>query len=221
MKCLPIAALVAFALTPAWGTTSSSHRHKATTHRASKTSGPRAGLRTAKYSPADTPQTTSSTNHSSASTRKKSAKKKRTTAHRQPTQMAPKPERVTDIQSALARSGYYKGDATGKFDPDTVDALQRFQSANGLDTTGKLDALTLQKLGLGSDIAGVSSPKGIVPHSCCSMTASPSFAPPQSSASHPAPSAPAPPAEPKASGSLDEGTAPAASADPAPGTSPH
>ncbi len=219
MKRLPIAALVAFALTPAWGTTSSSHRHKATTHRVSKTSGPHAGLRTAKYSPADTPQTSSSTNHSAASTRKKSAKKKRTTAHRQ--QMAPTPERVNDIQSALARSGYYKGDATGKFDPDTVDALQRFQSANGLDTTGKLDALTLQKLGLGSDIAGVSSPKGIVPHSCCSMTPSPSLAPRQSTASHPGPSASSTPAEPKASGSLDAGTAPAALADPAPGTSSH
>lgn len=91
--------------------------------------------------------------------------------------MAPTPDRVSDIQSALSRSGYYKGDTTGKMDADTVDALQRFQSANGLDTTGKLDALTLQKLGLGSDIAGVSAPKGIVPHSCCSMSPSPSFAP--------------------------------------------
>jgi hypothetical protein len=67
-------------------------------------------------------------------------------------------------------------------DADTVDAVQRFQSANGLDTTGKLDALTLQKLGLGSDIAGVSSPKGITPHSCCSMSPSPSLAPRPSAA---------------------------------------
>jgi peptidoglycan hydrolase-like protein with peptidoglycan-binding domain len=91
--------------------------------------------------------------------------------------MAPTPDRINDIQSALARGGYYKGDPNGKMDPDTVEALQRFQSANGLDTTGKLDALTLQKLGLGSDIAGVSSPKGITPHSCCSMSPSPSLAP--------------------------------------------
>lgn len=89
--------------------------------------------------------------------------------------MAPTPERISEIQSALARSGYYKTDATGKWDPDTVDALEKFQSANRLDVTGKLDALTLQKLGLGSDVAGVSAPKGIVSHSCCSMSPSPSY----------------------------------------------
>lgn len=106
--------------------------------------------------------------------------------------MTPTPDRVTDIQTALARGGYYKGEPNGKMDADTVDAVQRFQSANGLDTNGKLDALTLQKLGLGSDIAGVSSPKGIVPHSCCSMSASPSLAPPQPAAAHPTPSSPPP-----------------------------
>ena len=73
--------------------------------------------------------------------------------------MAPTPERISEIQSALARGGYYKTDPTGKWDADTVDALQRFQSANGLDVTGKLDALTLQKLGLGSDVAGFRRPR--------------------------------------------------------------
>ena len=57
------------------------------------------------------------------------------------------------------------------------------------DTNGKLDALTLQKLGLGSDVAGVSAPKGIVPHSCCSMTASPSQGPPPSASTSSNPSA--------------------------------
>jgi peptidoglycan hydrolase-like protein with peptidoglycan-binding domain len=129
----------------------------------------------------DTPQSGSSTG--SASSKKKSRKKKHTAAHRRtPSQMAPTPDRINDIQSALARGGYYKGDPNGKMDADTIDAVQRFQSANGLDTTGKLDALTLQKLGLGSDIAGVSSPKGITPHSCCSMSPSPSMAPRPSAA---------------------------------------
>jgi len=193
MRLLPIASLIVLAAVPSWGATS--HRHMKTSH-ASKTGrtthsrfasrqarGPQASLRAAKFSPAegDTPQSGSSTGL--ASNKKKSRKKKHTTAHhRTPSQMAPTPDRINDIQSALARGGYYKGDPNGKMDADTVDAVQRFQSANGLDTTGKLDALTLQKLGLGSDIAGVSSPKGITPHSCCSMSPSPSMAPRPSAA---------------------------------------
>ncbi|HUA01527.1 MAG TPA: peptidoglycan-binding domain-containing protein [Candidatus Aquilonibacter sp.] len=89
-------------------------------------------------------------------------------ARRGHAQAAPAPDRISEIQSALAHGGYYKSDPNGKWDSDTVAALQKFQSANGLDSTGKLDAPTLQKLGLGSDIAGVSAPKPIVPD-CCSV----------------------------------------------------
>ncbi|MGD0962918.1 MAG: peptidoglycan-binding domain-containing protein [Candidatus Acidiferrales bacterium] len=178
-----------------------------------------ASFRVAKFSRADTPQSTSSTSRVSGG--KKSRKRKRTPVHHQPSQMTPTPDRISDIQNALARGGYYKGDPNGKMDPDTVDGLQRFQSANGLDTTGKLDALTLQKLGLGSDIAGVSSPKGIVPHSCCSISPSPSLAPPQSAVPHPSPAASGTSAEPKASGLLDAGAPAARLSDPPPGTSSH
>jgi peptidoglycan hydrolase-like protein with peptidoglycan-binding domain len=194
MRLLPIAASIMLAMVPSWGATS---RHQKRTSHASKMSSaahstrasqqarrPQASLRTAKFSRAegDTPQSGSSTG--SAPGKKKSRKQKHTTTahHRTPSQMAPTPDRINDIQSALARGGYYKGDPNGRMDADTVDAVQRFQSANGLDTTGKLDALTLQKLGLGSDIAGVSSPKGITPHSCCSMSPSPSLAPRPSAA---------------------------------------
>ncbi len=136
-----------------------------------------AKLRTASFSPANVRPSTSSSTSTNAS-RKKSSKRKRSTSRREPTQMAPTADRISEIQSALGRGGYYKADPpTGKWDSDTVDALQRFQSSNGLDTTGKLDSLTLQKLGLGSDVAGVSAPKGIVSHSCCSMSPSPSQAP--------------------------------------------
>ena len=51
--------------------------------------------------------------------------------------------------------------------------MQKFQSSNGLESNGKLDALSLQKLGLGSDIAGVSAPKPIVPHGSASLNAQP------------------------------------------------
>lgn len=67
-------------------------------------------------------------------------------------------ERTEQIQSALARGGYYSADPNGRWDSRTQNALRRFQEANGLPPTGKLDALSLQKLGLGSDVAGVSAP---------------------------------------------------------------
>jgi peptidoglycan hydrolase-like protein with peptidoglycan-binding domain len=131
----------------------------------------------------------SSSSSSSTSTAKKPAAKKKSTKHhhsssRQPSQKAPLPDRISEIQTALSRDGYYTGNPNGKWDASTVAALQKFQSAQGLDATGKLDARSLQRLGLGSDVAGVSAPVAPPPPS----TAAP--------ASHPAsqPPAPQPPA---------------------------
>ena len=90
-------------------------------------------------------------------------KTKKRRAKREPVQKAPTADRIAEIQSALARAGYYQGDPNGKWDGDTIGAMQKFQSSNGLDATGKLDALSLQKLGLGSSIAGVSAPKPVKP----------------------------------------------------------
>ncbi len=101
-------------------------------------------------------------------------------------QKAPTADRITEIQTALSRDGYYQGEPNGKWDSNTVAAVQKFQSANGMDANGKLDAPTLQKLGLGSDIAGVSAPKPIVPGSGNAVPSSsaPSAVPvPQASAS--------------------------------------
>jgi len=36
--------------------------------------------------------------------------------------------------------------------------MKDYQNAHGLTATGKLDALTLQKLGMGSEIAGRAAP---------------------------------------------------------------
>ncbi|MGB0035000.1 MAG: peptidoglycan-binding domain-containing protein [Candidatus Acidiferrales bacterium] len=102
-----------------------------------------------------------------ASTKKKKTTKKRRTK-REPTQKAPTPERISEIQTSLSRGGYYQGDPNGKWDANTIAAMQKFQSANGLEPTGKLDALSLQKLGLGSNVAGVSAPKPPAPPACCS-----------------------------------------------------
>jgi putative peptidoglycan binding protein len=72
---------------------------------------------------------------------------------------APARDRTEEIQSALGRGGYYRTEPTGKWDALTQEALREFQKANGLPPTGKLDALSLQRMGLGSDVAGVSAPK--------------------------------------------------------------
>jgi hypothetical protein len=137
---------------------------------------------------------TSASTSPSTQPKRPSHKHKHYSKH-QPGQKAPSADRVSEIQSALAREGYLHGDPNGKLDANTVAALEKFQSANGLDANGKLDAPTLQKLGLGSDIAGVAAPKPVVP-SCCSMAPSGSTSPGDKPASPCCSTSPAQPTQP-------------------------
>jgi peptidoglycan hydrolase-like protein with peptidoglycan-binding domain len=73
-------------------------------------------------------------------------------------QKAPTPERITEIQRALAKDGSFVGSPNGKWDDSTVNAMRNFQVNHGLNASGKLDAKTLQQLGLGSQTAGVAAP---------------------------------------------------------------
>jgi peptidoglycan hydrolase-like protein with peptidoglycan-binding domain len=121
-------------------------------------------------SSANTPQQSSAAPApatSSAATTTTAKKKKSSKNHhaskREPTQKAPTPQRISEIQSALAHGGYYQGAPNGKWDSNTVAAMQKFQSDNGLSSNGKIDASTLQKLGLGSGTAGVDAPKPVTP----------------------------------------------------------
>jgi hypothetical protein len=118
---------------------------------------------------------------SSTSTKKK--KTKRHSSKREPTQKAPTSDRISEIQSALARGGYYQGQPNGKWDSNTVAALQKFQSDNGMNASGKLDAPSLQKLGLGSSTAGVDAPKPLSHSSSNANTASSGAAPTANSTS--------------------------------------
>jgi peptidoglycan hydrolase-like protein with peptidoglycan-binding domain len=113
---------------------------------------------------------TSQTGASTAPSKPVSHKKKHHSSKREPSQKAPTADRISEIQSALVRGGYYQGEPNGKWDSNTVAAVQKFQSANGIEANGKLDAPTLQKLGLGSDIAGVSAPKPTPAPACCTTT---------------------------------------------------
>jgi hypothetical protein len=102
--------------------------------------------------------TTSSAKSSSGSktgTKKSKASRK---AKRVKGQAAPMPERINEIQDALAKNGAYSGVPSGKWDDSTSEAMKNYQVKHGLNPTGKLDAPTLQKLGLGSETAGLAAP---------------------------------------------------------------
>ena len=80
-------------------------------------------------------------------------------------QTAPAPERISEIQQALAKDGSFTGVPNGKWDDSTAEAMRKFQGSHGLNPSGKLDALTLQKLGLGSQTAGIAAPMPPIPSS--------------------------------------------------------
>lgn len=103
----------------------------------------------------------SSATHKSSTTSKKKKSSHHRSSRREPFQKAPTPDRISEIQTALSRGGYFEGQPNGKWDSNTISAMQKFQSANGLNSSGKIDATTLQKLGLGSSTAGVDAPKPI------------------------------------------------------------
>ena len=65
-------------------------------------------------------------------------------------QLAPTPQRYKEIQDALAAKGYLKPeDANGTWDQASADALKKFQAEQNLDSTGKINSLSLIALGLG------------------------------------------------------------------------
>jgi peptidoglycan hydrolase-like protein with peptidoglycan-binding domain len=99
---------------------------------------------------------TSATPHTAVKKKSTTSKSKRTA--KPVAQKAPTPDRIREIQSALQREGTYQGNPTGRWDDPTVEAMKTYQDKNGLSPTGKIDALTLEKLGLGSETAGKGAP---------------------------------------------------------------
>jgi peptidoglycan hydrolase-like protein with peptidoglycan-binding domain len=95
---------------------------------------------------------------SSSGTRRGPKKKSTKRSSKQRGQKAPTADRISEIQTALAKDGSYSGEPSGKWDDSTVAAMKKYQAAHGLNPSGKLDALTLQKLGLGGTTAGVAAP---------------------------------------------------------------
>ena len=65
-------------------------------------------------------------------------------------QSAPTAERYKQIQDALAAKGFLSPeDATGEWGQSSADALKKFQAAQNIQSTGKIDSLSLIALGLG------------------------------------------------------------------------
>src|SRR6266481_1459165 len=102
------------------------------------------------------PQKKSATSSSAKKSHKKKSSRRLSRWERG--QKVPAPSRITEIQQALAKDGSFSGTPNGKWDDSTVEAMRKFQDAHGLNPSGKLDAKTLQKLGLGSQTAGVAAP---------------------------------------------------------------
>ena len=138
--------------------------------------------------PASAQASSSSTKNSSSTTKKKkaaaSAKSKSKKSSRVKAQAAPTPDRIKEIQTALQKDGSYDGEPTGKWDAATMDAMRKYQDKNGMNPTGKIDAVTLNKLGLGSETAGKGAP---VP--AASATQTPASTPKANASSAPAASA--------------------------------
>jgi peptidoglycan hydrolase-like protein with peptidoglycan-binding domain len=65
-------------------------------------------------------------------------------------QTAPTPDRYREIQEALASRGYLSSeDANGTWGASSTEALKRFQAEQSLESSGKIDSLSLIALGLG------------------------------------------------------------------------
>jgi len=57
-------------------------------------------------------------------------------------------DQVRQIQEALNEQGYRVGTVDGQMGPQTKQALEKFQEAEGLQATGELDSETLAALGM-------------------------------------------------------------------------
>ena len=152
-SALPVSATVPNAASKkAHKTTGSTDTH-ATTTTASKTKSSTSKTKTG-ATVAHIPAGKSSTRTMKSTRGAKSSRR----SHRVKGQAAPTPDRINEIQEALARHGAYTDTPSGKWDDSTTAAMKKFQATHGLNPSGKLDAPTLQRLGFGSETAGLGAP---------------------------------------------------------------
>ena len=92
----------------------------------------------------------------SAKTSAKKAVSQPPARYRRTAQLQPSQQRYREIQQALADKGHFEGPVDGRWGPDSIEALKRFQREQHLVEDGKIGSLSLIALGLGS-------PHGVLP----------------------------------------------------------
>ncbi len=80
---------------------------------------------------------------------KASRRPRRSRYRRRLAQLHLEPQRIAEIQRALAQAGYLNQESTGKWNEATKAAMRRFQADHGFPTTALPEAKSLMKLGLG------------------------------------------------------------------------
>lgn len=116
----------------------------ATASASSKTAGKTANTRKVQSRAKSTAKAAAKTTNKTTASKAKTQRRVRPAIQQQPT-----PERYREIQQALIDRGFLEGEPTGRWDPASVEALKRFQADQQLQPTGKIDALSLIRLGLG------------------------------------------------------------------------
>src|SRR5437764_352402 len=79
-------------------------------------------------------------------------------------------ERVRQIQEALIREHYMKGEPSGKWDASTQQALRRYQSDQGWQSKTVPDSRALIRLGLGPDSEHLLNPESAMTMSSVPVT---------------------------------------------------
>jgi peptidoglycan hydrolase-like protein with peptidoglycan-binding domain len=99
--------------------------------------------------PKSTTQKSSTAKSKTASTKHTSHKGKKSSKSWRKGQQKVDPARAREIQEALIRQHYLNGEASGKWDPATEEAMRRFQGDNGWQNKTVPDSRALIRLGLG------------------------------------------------------------------------
>ena len=57
-------------------------------------------------------------------------------------------DQITQAQNMLKQKGLYSGEATGKLDDSTREAIRKYQETEKVRATGALNRITLEKMGI-------------------------------------------------------------------------
>jgi hypothetical protein len=151
---LKSAAILVFLGLVAWFAAAAPQSRKSTKKAAAKTTARKPAKKspsTAKKSASKTVRSAKGGKSSASATKGKTAPVQRARGQMQPTA-----QRYREIQQALTERGYLKSEINGKWDAESMEALRRFQQDQNLETSGKIDSLSLIALGLGPRrVAGV------------------------------------------------------------------